>query len=107
MQSITETTDKTVFHTMYAYGKHFRVSSVIMLITYIRKIKAMPIEFPNYISTSNGSFVHSRFQYFAANVRPRHTFWELLARKRIPRSPTVVSHLTAHGFHSGITVGLK
>ena len=107
MQSIAETTDKTVFHTMHEYGKHFRVSSVIMLIIYLRKIKGMPIAFPNYISTSNGSFVHSRFHYFAANIRPRHTFWELLAHKRIPRSPTVVSHLTAHGFHSAITVGLK
>jgi hypothetical protein len=74
MQSIPETTDKPTFHAMHAYGKHFRVLSVIMLITYLRKIKAMPTAFANYISTSNGSFVHSRFHYFAANIRPRHTF---------------------------------
>jgi len=74
MHSNTETTTKTAVHAMHTYGKHFRVLSVIMLIIYLGKIKAMPIAFANYISTSNGSFVHSRFHYFAANTRPRHTF---------------------------------
>jgi len=55
-------------------GKHFRVLSVIMLIIYLCKVKAMPTAFANYISTSNGSFVHSRFHYFAVNIRPPHSF---------------------------------
>ena len=39
MQSNTEKTNKTTFHALQAYGKHFRVLSVIMLIIYLRKIK--------------------------------------------------------------------